>query len=105
MSTDRGMKKWAPFSSLIEQSTYLEKMHYQKNKKDKPQISSERASKINEIFQNYHGELLEIHYFYDGYIYSIKKTIQRIDSLNKRLIFDNGTLPFSAIIDIEQIDF
>ena len=30
--SDRGMKKWAPFSSLIEQSTCLEEMRYQKNK-------------------------------------------------------------------------
>ena len=36
--SDRGMKKWAPFSSLIEQSTCLEEMRYQKNKIEKPLI-------------------------------------------------------------------
>ena len=30
--SDRGMKKWAPFASLIEQSEFLEQMHYEKNK-------------------------------------------------------------------------
>ena len=28
--SDRGMKKWLPFSSLVEQSTYLDKMIYEK---------------------------------------------------------------------------
>ena len=54
--SDRGMKKWAPFSSLIEQSTCLEKMRFEKNKIEKPKISNERAEKINAILSNYKGE-------------------------------------------------
>ena len=51
--SDRGMKKWAPFSSLIEQSTCLEEMRYQKNKIEKPLISIEKAREINEILTNF----------------------------------------------------
>ena len=60
--SDRGMKKWAPFSSLIEQSTCLEEMRYQKNKIEKPLISIEKAREINEILTNYHGQELLITY-------------------------------------------
>lgn len=98
--SDRGMKKWAPFSSLIEQSTMLNKMFYEKNKKSKPQISSERASKINQILNNYGGEKLLIKYFYDGYIYETSLSIKRIDTINRKLIFEDGSIPFSEIIDI-----
>ena len=34
--SDRGMKKWAPYSSLNEQATCLEEMKYQRNKIAKP---------------------------------------------------------------------
>ena len=100
MSTDRGMKKFAPFSSLIEQNDYLDKMKYEKRKVDKPLIANERAEKINNILTNYNGELLEIDYYYDGYIYRMVKEIKRVDVINKRLIFEEGNLPFKAIVDI-----
>ena len=102
--SDRGMKKWAPFASLIEQSTYLEKMHYEKNKKEKPQMSSERAMEINNILSNYHGEEVVVSYYYDGYVYSINKTIKRIDKTNKKLHFEDGYIPFSEIVDIKLKD-
>lgn len=100
--SDRGMKKWAPFSSLIEQSTCLEKMRYEKNKIDKPLISNERAEKINSILVNYKGQEVEIEYFFDGYLYSITTKIKRIDKEFKKLILPNGTLAFKDIIDIES---
>jgi len=100
--SDRGMKKWAPFSSLIEQSTCLEQMRYEKNKIDKPLISNERAEKINQILINYAGQDVEIKYFYDGYLYSIVTKIKRIDKEFKKLILPNGSLSFKDIIDIES---
>lgn len=98
--SDRGMKKWAPFSSLIEQSTCLEKMKYEKNKIDKPLISSDRAEKINQILVNYAGQEVEIKYYYDGYIYTIITTIKRIDKEYKKLVLPSGTLSFKDIIDL-----
>ena len=102
--SDRGMKKWAPFSSLIEQSSMLEEMFYEKNKKLKPSISNERASKINQILFNYHGEKLKIKYYYDGYIYEIVTSIKRVDTYNKKLVLEDGNIPFSELVDL-SIDF
>ena len=100
--SDRGMKKWAPFASLIEQSICLEEMRYQKNKIEKPKISSERANKINAILTNYQKEIVTITYFYDGYLYHIKGKIERIDT-NRRIIkIEGGNIPFSEIIDISS---
>lgn len=108
--SDRGMKKYAPYSSLIEQSSCLEKMRYKKNKIEKPTISNEEAEKINFILTNYNNEDVVITYFYDGYIYLIETKIKRIDKYNRMLILNNGKLPFSSIIKIEykqsnKIDF
>ena len=102
--SDRGMKKWAPFSSLIEQSTILNEMFYEKHKQEKPSISKERAEKINQILSNYSGQKLRIKYYYDGYIYELSTVVKRIDSINKKLIFEEGNMPFKEIIDID-IDF
>ena len=102
--SDRGMKTWARFSSLIEQSTILEEMFYEKNKKVKPSISNERANKINQILVNYHGRPLKIKYYYDGYIYEIVCQIKRVDTLNRKLILDDGEIPFSELIDL-SIDY
>ncbi len=102
MNSDRGMKKWAPFSSLVEQSEYLDKMHYQKNKIDKPLISSERAEKIDEILHNYNDRLFEIEYYYDGYLYKVVREIIRVDITKRELVFSDGRLPFSNIIDINE---
>ena len=99
--SDRGMKKWAPFSSLIEQSVVLEKMYYEKNKKAKPSISQERAMKINQILSNYSGQDVKITYYYDGYIYELISKIKRIDSLNRKIILEDGNIPFSELIDLD----
>ena len=53
MPNERGMKKYLPFSSLIEQSDELGKMLYEKHKISKPLISSENAIKIDRILRTY----------------------------------------------------
>lgn len=99
--SDRGMKKWAPFSSLIEQSIVLKEMYYEKHKSAKPSISSERAEKINRIFMNYQGQELDIKYFYDGYVYTLTTRLKRIDATNRKIILEEGSIPFSEIIDVD----
>ena len=100
--SDRGMKKWAPYSSLIEQATCLEEMRYKRNKVEKPVLSQDKKEEINRILSNYKGELLTIKFFYDGYFYIIKDTIKRIDVENRVLILNKGKLNFSQIIDIQN---
>ena len=56
--SERGMKKWAPYKSLNEQEHYLNKLHKDNEKVEKPKISSDAAEEINEILVNYHGEEL-----------------------------------------------
>ena len=101
----RGMKKWAPFSSLIEQSTCLEEMRYQKNKIEKPLISIEKAREINEILTNYHGQELLITYYFDGYLFKVNAIILSINKTKKEIRTDKGTIPLNAIIDIFDENF
>ena len=101
--SDRGMKKWAPFSSLIEQATCLEQMKYQRNKIEKPVLTDDQIEKINFVLQSYKkGEMVKIKFYHDGYLYEINTSIKRMDLENKQLILENGKLEFSNIIDIDN---
>lgn len=101
--SDRGMKKWAPFSSLIEQATCLEQMKYQRNKIEKPVLTEDQIEKINFVLQSYRkGEMVKIKFYHDGYLYEINTIIKRIDLENRQLILEHGKLEFSNIIDIDN---
>ena len=96
------MKKWAPYSSLIEQATCLEEMKYQRNKIAKPILTEDQKEKINYVLQSYQkGQVVKIKFFNDGYLYYINSTIKRIDLENRRLILEHGNLDFVNIIDME----
>ena len=47
--SERGMKKWAPYKSLIEQEKYLKKAHQDNEVIARPVISSDEAEEKNEI--------------------------------------------------------
>ena len=100
--SNRGMKKWAPFSSLIEQATCLEQMKYQRNKIERPILTEDRKEKINYVLQSYEkGQIVKIEFFNDGYLYYINTTIKRIDLENRKLILEHGKLDFINLIDID----
>ena len=101
--SDRGMMKWAPYKSLVEQSEFLEQMRFEKNKKAKPTISEDQKEEINRVLTDYRGQTIAITYYHDGYLYKLKTTIKRIDVENQRLIFPSGKLLFKDIIKIENI--
>ena len=100
--SDRGMMKWAPYRSLVEQSEFLEHMRYEKNKKTRPLLTEDRVEEINRVLQNYHGETVGITYYSDGYTYLIRTPIKRIDVENQILILPAGKLKFCDIIRIEN---
>ena len=99
------MKKWAPFSSLIEQATCLEEMKYQRNKIDKPVLTDDQMEKINYVLQTYQkGQTVKIKFYNDGYLYFVETQIKRIDLENRQLILTNGKLRFENILDIDNYE-
>ena len=101
--SDRGMKKWAPYSSLIEQATCLEQMKYQRNKIERPILTDDQKEKINYALQSYKkGQIIKIKFFHDGYLYEINTSIKRIVLENHVLVLENGKLDFINIIDIDS---
>lgn len=101
--SDRGMKKWAPFSSLVEQATCLEEMKYQRNKIQKPRLTEDQMEKINSVLQNYKkGDTVHLKFYRDGYLYVTDVQIKRIDLENRILVLDKGKIKMSDIIDLDN---
>lgn len=102
--SERGMKKRLPFSSLVEQGSYLDKMMYEKFKVDKPRISVEQARKIDRLLKEYDGSSLKMKIYVDGYLYNYEGKIEKIDVSKKIIFLEDIYIPIKNIIDIEDPD-
>ena len=101
--SERGMKKWAPYKSLNEQQKYLDKLHQEQGKVERPSISSDEAESINEILVNYHGEELIISYWRNNKINTISTILSKIDPVNKKIVTpERKTIYFMELIKIER---
>ena len=102
--SERGMKKWAPYKSLVEQEKYLKKAHDGNNKQVRPTISSDEAEEINEILVNYAGEEIVITYWRNEKINTVSSIIKKIDPVNKKIVLpDRKTILFSELINLEKV--
>ena len=102
--SERGMKKWAPYKSLNEQEHYLNKLHKDNEKVEKPVISSDEAEEINEILVNYQGEELLITFYRNEKIQSITSIIKKIDVENKKIVLpDRKTILFTELIGLAKV--
>ena len=100
--SDRGMKKWAPYKSLVEQEKYLKKAHNDNEKIERPILSSDEMEEINEKLVNYSNEEVIITYWRDNKINSVTTLIKKIDANNKKIILpDRKSIYFHELINIE----
>ena len=101
--SDRGMKKWAPYKSLVEQTPSLERTYEDNRKIERPKISQDVAEEINEILVNYHNQDLKIRFFKRGHIYETIASLKKIDVLNKKIVTsDDVTIAFIDLLYLEN---
>ena len=98
-TTNRGMKKWAPFSALSEQSLYINKVKNRYQEKE-IEICDDLIYQIEHILNNYHGEIVNIKYFNSG-LKTIIGTIKKIDTINNTITIENKVIHIAAIKNIE----
>ncbi len=102
MNEDRGMMKYIPYKSLVEQGDYLAKMAYEKGKREKRPMFQERAEKINFILSSYHGQDVKLTYYHDGYEYVEEGKLTGISAFLKMLEINDKEIPFKAIVDLDE---
>lgn len=103
--SDRGMKKWMPYRSLLEQLPSLNQTINDRKKCEKPEISEDKAEEINEILLNHNQKVLEIFYYKNGYINRIIDCIKNIDIYNRKLVTNEGrVILLDSIVDLKYVD-
>lgn len=102
MKEERGMIKWAPFSSVINADILIREIEKDKDKIKKPDLAEDKYIDIeNDILYSYNNdEYINIEYYKNGKIYKTKEKVIKIDSFSKYIILSNKTkLYFSIIIN------
>lgn len=104
----RTMVKWQPFATLPEQANYINRLIHEMNKIEKPVLSEDQLSELNEklfvCFEN--KELIQMDYFHEGYIYLVEGIIIKIDSYKQTIIVENNHKRDKfSIINIMDIRF
>ena len=102
--SERGMKKWNAYKSLVDHTEMLANLQTRSDKVVKPELSSDEEEKINSILVHYHGQPVQISYYRDERIYKINTTIKKIDISERKLILeDRQIIKLFELIDIENI--
>lgn len=100
---DRGMIKWQPFNSVINNKTILNSILKEKAKVKKPIISEEEIDELEHklIEAYYMKSKIDITYYKNETLLHVKGTIKKIDQVYKMIYLENTKLLFNQIITIE----
>lgn len=89
----RGMVKYSPYQSLVEQAKYMARMREERKKVEKRLLSQDEALRINEILTRYDGEEVEVDYWEDGRFRSVRGVIYHIDTYARQLWVEDRVIP------------
>lgn len=101
--------KWQPFKTLPEQYEQLEQYLQDQNKIDMPMLSDEQVQILNDKLnmKMHDNSQANVEYYSDGYIYSIKGFIKKIDVIESTLTitndkgYDAKKIPLLSIINLD----
>lgn len=99
--SDRGMKKWLAYKSLIEQAPSLENILTKRERVEKPIVSQDMKEKINDILTNYQGETLVVTFFRDNKIIQDEIIVKKIDMVERKLVLNSRrVIHFGEIVNL-----
>jgi hypothetical protein len=98
--SDRGMKKWSPYASLIEQRGTIFKMKKHREQVKKPQLSQDMANEINACLLRAKDQNVVIDYFFEGSKHHVSGLVTKINYEQKWLTINELKLSFALILSI-----
>lgn len=103
MNMDRGMIKWQPFNSVVNNKELINSLMKEKAKVKPPAKSEEEINALEEkiIDAYFMQEKINITYYQNGFIKKVSGTIKKIDHVYKMIYLENQRLLFHQIITIE----
>ncbi|HCX2378248.1 TPA: YolD-like family protein [Staphylococcus aureus] len=104
----RGMIKWAPFATLPEQFETIQQYIIDQNKITRPVLSDDQLAELNirlhEALQ--YAQLVEVKFYNNGFVDSVRLTIYRIDAINYEIdgyVYNQQQRQKISIFDILDI--
>lgn len=99
---DRKMLKWEPFNAVIPANKVINHLALNKEKIKKPELSDDQLKEIeNKILDAFNLDIdINILYYENGYIKSIKEKIKKIDVTAKKVYLNHKTIYFSQIVRV-----
>lgn len=99
----RGMKKWAPYASLIEQKGTITRMKQTRTNIKKPLLSQEQAMQINDLLFKIQQKIAKIDYFIDGTLHSMAGLVNKVNLDEKYLEVNHQRILFHTLTSIQLI--
>jgi hypothetical protein len=99
--SERGMKKWAPYASLIEQKGTIQQMKQQRARITKPLLSQEMAMEINGLLLQSKGQHVHLTFFENQNKQILKGVVEKIDFDQKWLTINQKTVTFRSILSMK----
>src|SRR5699024_2954 len=102
----RKMVKWQAFKTMPEQYQRLEQYIQDQNKVDKPILSDDQLSELNDtlVFKMFHDPVTTVSYYEDGYIKNIEGYIHKVDNYERLLyLYEETILRKVNLKDIVEI--
>ena len=99
----RGMKKWAPYASLIEQKGTITRMKQTRTTINKPLLSQEQAMQINDLLFKIQQKTAKIDYFMDGTLHTVEGLVKKVNVDEKYLEILDLRIAFYALTSIKLI--
>jgi hypothetical protein len=99
--SDRGMKKWAPYASLIEQKGTIQRMKQARHQMNKPLLSQDMAMEINEQLLQSKGQRIVLTIYENQTKHVIHGIVEKIDFDQKWLKINQNKISFPSILSIK----
>lgn len=99
----RGMKKWAPYASLIEQKGTVSNMKHNRGKMAKPHLSQDQANHLNQLLMIIADKKAKIIIFNDGKTLTLSGMVTKVNFDEKWLVLNDQRIPFQTMLSIQML--
>lgn len=99
---ERGMVKYAPYQSLVEQSTYLASMRKRRQQVEKKVLLEDEAERINEVLSACDGSELIVSYWDGGFIRQEEGVVNKIDPYRRLICVNDTWISLRSLQSVER---
>ncbi|MBE6127089.1 MAG: YolD-like family protein [Erysipelotrichaceae bacterium] len=101
-NAERGMVKYAPYKSLVEQSSYLATMRARRAQVEKRVFLDDEVERIDEILTHCDDQPLIVFYWKNGFIHKEEGLISKIDPYARVISINETVIPLDDLQGIER---